>query len=322
MAGPRPDAAAAPGVTLGCGHCGASLVMAGVRSQVCPYCASPNVVERPPAADQPTPALIVAFAGDAAAARGQLARWLGRRAWLVDRRLRRARVEALHGIYVPAYLYSAVADTAYTASIGEHYLVSEPVPVRGRPPRVPGVPGLPDEAFATVETRQVTRIEHRPLAGRHLAYVTDVLVSASRGLADDELRAIEPFDWRAARRFASPLVAGWLTEEASRDAAACARAGRAAALDEVGLRLRRFLPGDSHNDLTWQTALRWEAIDPVLVPVWVLAVRYRGDRPPLRLVINGQTGAVTGALPLAWGRIALALLGLAALIGALIWGAR
>jgi len=38
----------------------------------------------------------------------------------------------------------------------------------------------------------------------------------------------------------------------------------------------------------------------------VLAVRYRDDRKPLRVVINGQTGAIAGKVPLAWWKIALA----------------
>lgn len=36
--------------TFACGHCGAGLAFAGVRTETCPYCASPNFVERPPAA--------------------------------------------------------------------------------------------------------------------------------------------------------------------------------------------------------------------------------------------------------------------------------
>src|SRR3569832_1364163 len=89
--------------TLSCDHCGAVLQFAGVRSETCPYCASPNVVERPPAADRPQPELVVAFTGDAAVARRQLAAWLGSRTWFADARLRRARVEALRGVCVPAY---------------------------------------------------------------------------------------------------------------------------------------------------------------------------------------------------------------------------
>src|SRR5215468_4652076 len=124
MAGPGAHVATRT-ATFACGHCGAGLLFTGVRTQTCPYCASPNFVERPPAANQPRPELVVAFTGDAAGARRGLDEWLGSRTWFADARLRRARVEDLRGVYVPAYLYSAVAHTGYSASIGEHYTETE-----------------------------------------------------------------------------------------------------------------------------------------------------------------------------------------------------
>ena len=160
----------------------------------------------------------------------------------------------------------------------------------------------------------MTRTEHRPLQGRHVGYVTDVLVSASVGLGESELAAIEPFDYLHLRRYHPALIAGWIAEEFSRDPDDCRRASRRDAIEEVGARLRRFMPGDSHNDLTWRTTVEWESLDPVLVPVWVLAVRYRDDRPLLRVVINGQTGAIAGRAPLAWWKVALAAVIAAAVI--------
>ena len=43
------------------------------------------------------------------------------------------------------------------------------------------------------------------------------------------------------------------------------------------------MPGDSHRDLVHQTWLEQESLDLVLVPVWVLALRYREDRGLLRV---------------------------------------
>ena len=293
--------------TLSCGHCGAGLQFAGVRSETCPYCASPNVIERPPAAHRPRPELVVAFTGDAAAARRRLDLWLGSRTWFADARIKRARVEDLRGVYVPGYLYSAVAHTEYTASIGEHYTETETRETTGA------------DGKTRSETRTVTRTEYRPLSGRHVGYVTDVLVSASAGLADAELSAIEPFDYLQLRRYAPALISGWIAEEFSREGDDCRRASRDAALDEVGLRLRRFMPGDSHSDLAWRTSVAWESLAPVLVPVWVLAVRYRDDRRPLRIVINGQTGAIAGKVPLAWWKVALAAAVVAAVAAVIAW---
>src|SRR5215470_18025982 len=108
MAGSSADLARSA-ATFSCGQC----------------CASANFVERPPASDQPRPELVVAFTGDAAVARTRLDLWLGSRTWFADARIKRARVEDLRGVYVPAYLYSAVAQTDYTATIGEQYTETE-----------------------------------------------------------------------------------------------------------------------------------------------------------------------------------------------------
>lgn len=293
--------------TFACGHCGASLAFEGVRTETCPYCASPNFVERPAAAGQPDPQFVITFVGDAAVARGALDRWLGSRTMFADSALRRAAVEDMRGIYVPAYLYSAVAHTDYHAQIGEHYTETETYKVK-----------TPDGKIET-RTRTVTRTEYRPLSGYHVSYVTDVVVSASRGLSDRELGHIEPFDWKQMRRFDHALVSGWIAEEFSRPADECERASRDEAVEQVGTKLRRFMPGDGFSDLTWRTSVAWESFDPVLVPVWVLALRYREDKEPVRVVINGQTGKAFGKVPLSAWKVALGIAVLLAVIAAIVY---
>jgi hypothetical protein len=293
-------------VTLSCGQCGASLVFDGVRSQNCPYCASPNFVERPPATGQPDPQFVVTFVGDREVARRALDRWLGSRTIFADSRLKRAKVEDIKGVYLPSYLYSAVADTDYTAQIGENYTETETYTETD------------SEGKTVTKTRTVTRTEYRPLSGRHVSYVTDVIVSASAGLSNAELESIEPFDLKQMRRYSPSLVSGWIAEEFARAAGECEKTSRSEALDQIGGKLRRFMPGDSYSDLAYKTFVSWESMDPMLVPVWVFAVRYRDDKNPLRVVINGQTGKIVGKVPLSAWKIIFAIAALVAVIVAII----
>jgi len=296
--------------TFACQQCGAGLAFAGERTATCPYCASPSFVERPATAGQPDPAFAVAFTGDAAWARQQLARWLGGRTIFADPALRNARVTDLRGVYLPAYLYSAVARSDYTAQIGEHYTEQETVTKKDA------------EGNSVTETRSVTRTEYRAIAGEHVGYITDVIVSASAALDQKTLGALEPYDLRQLRRFSPALVSGWIHEEYSRGADACMRMSRSEAIDAVGDKLRAFMPGDSYSDLAWRTKVEWESFDPIVVPVWVFAVRYRDDKEPLRVVINGQTGRIAGKVPLAWWKIALAISVLLAIVAVIIYLAR
>lgn len=254
---------------------------------------------------------MVTFAGDAEVARSALDRWLGRRriyiTLLGDSALSRARVEDMRGIYAPAFLYSAVAHTSYHAQIGEHYTETETYTA------------MSNDGKSETRTRTVTRTEYRPLSGHHVSYVTDVIVSASHGLSNAELSRLQPFRLEQMRRFDHALVSGWIAEEFSSTADQCERACHEEAVDQVGDKLRRFMPGDGYSDLAWHTSVAWESLDPILVPVWVLALRYRDEQAPLRVVINGQTGKVVGKVPLAAWKVTLAVLTFLAIAGAIAY---
>jgi hypothetical protein len=264
-------------------------------------------VERPPATGQPDPQFVVTFVGDAEVARRVVDRWIGSRTMFADSALKRARVQDMRGIYVPAYLYSAVAHTSYTAAIGENYTETETYTETD------------EHGKQVTRTRTVTRTEYRPLSGYHVSYITDVIVSASQGLTNDELGRLEPFDLKQMRRFDNALVTGWIAEEFSWTGDDCRHACRSEAVDQVGTKLRRFMPGDSYSDLSWRSNVAWESLDPILIPVWVLALQYREDKAPVRVVINGQTGRVAGKVPLSWWKVTFGVIVLAALAGAIAY---
>src|SRR5690606_20824658 len=135
------------------------------------------------------------------------------------------------------------------------------------------------------------------------------IVTASRGLPNAELEHIEPFDLRTLRRYGAPLVSGWLVEEPSLSLAECTGLARGEAERQEAARLADFMPGDSHRGLTFSMSLRDETIDPILVPVWVLAMRPEPSHPAVRVVANGQSAEVWGPERLSPVKIILWVLG-------------
>ncbi|RYE95025.1 MAG: hypothetical protein EOO75_00370, partial [Myxococcales bacterium] len=121
----------------------------------------------------------------------------------------------MQGVYVPAYLYAAAAHSTYQVSIGEDYTETEHYTETNA------------KGETEQKTRTVTRTEWCPLAGQHASYVMDVLVTASRGLRNDELEAIEPFDLRQMRRHDDALVAGWMAETPTVSLEQCLQTARA-----------------------------------------------------------------------------------------------
>lgn len=275
---------------LHCESCGAALsVGAGQRTAKCPYCASPNIVARPRAAGE-DPAFVVGFVIPEEDARQRAKAWI-RSTWFVKAAFSKAEPSDVRGIYLPAYLYSGSASVEYTAQIGENYTVTETYTTT--------------DANGKTVTRTRTRVETewRTLGGRWAAYLDDVLVTASRGLDNAELEAIEPYDLRALRRYTPKVLSGWLAEDPSRPASECASMARDEAVQQIGTRLAAHMPGDSHRSLRYQATFENEHGALMLLPVWVLAVKYDPEEPPVRMVLNGQTGALIGRPPRSWMKI-------------------
>ncbi|AUX22670.1 hypothetical protein SOCEGT47_031740 [Sorangium cellulosum] len=284
-------------VQLECETCGASLhIEADQRTAVCPYCASPSVVERPPSAHRPSPHFVLGFTMTRESALGAVKAWLGKRSLFVQSSVKTGTVDAIRGVYTPAYLYSAMAETRFAAQIGENYQETETYTTTD------------DKGNTVTRTRVVTRTEHRPLEGQRAAYITDVLVVASRAIHNAELEAVEPFDLRMMRRYTPAVLSGWIAEEPTMTQEECVGLARREALEKIGRELPRFMPGDSHHGLSHETHLDRETLELVYVPLWVLAIRHDPQKPPFRVLINGQTGAIHGKAPLSWIKIALAVL--------------
>lgn len=291
---------------FGCSNCGATLrVDENLRTSKCPYCASPQLVQRPPRPDRQEPTFTLGFALGERAARERVHGWLSSRGFFRDPRLKRAEIVELRGVYVPAFLYTATATAHYQAQIGENYTETETYTEKD------------SNGNTVTRTRTVTKTEWRDLIGSYSAYVADVLVTASRSIANAELEAVEPYDLAQMRRYTPALFSGWIAEEPTLRAEECLSMARDEAMTHLGKRLDRFMPGDSHTALQFQSRLENEAADLVHVPMWILAAQHEASAPPLRILVNGQNGKVVGKAPLSWLRIIGAIVLVAALIAGL-----
>ena len=279
----------APQLEISCESCGARVVVeASQRTARCLYCDSPSVIDRRATIDRPDPKFTIGFSVDRKRA-GQLVR-----SFLGGKRtapfgLKRAVAEKVHGVYVPAYLYSALAVSRYAARIGEDYWVTT----------------VSRDSKGRTKVRRERRTEDRGLQGSHRTYLGDVLVTASQGISNDEIEAIEPYRLEELRLYRPGLVAGWISEEPTLSWTECLSLARRESDTKVGRMLRAFMPGDSVRSLDHETGFEHEGADLTLLPVWVFAMRYVPGKPPVRVLVNGQTGKVWGMIPISWAKIGL-----------------
>ncbi len=144
-----------------------------------------------------------------------------------------------------------------------------------------------------------TRSGKRPVAGTDEWAAEGVLVPSSPTLSRRELEAISPFQAAEMRPLAEatlPYELGSLTRTAA----------RAQGEDGMGrahqARLRAELSASQVETATLFHDLRG---GPLLLPVWIGA--YRRGEALHRVVINGQTGTITGSFPYSWWKILFAV---------------
>jgi len=231
--------------------------------------------------------------------------------WLAPEVLRRAaRPDELRQVFVPFYVFDAVARTTFSVQIGNHWYRTETYTTTVNGKRV-------------TRTRRVRETEWSSLEGSHVRQWFQHLVSASRGLVEGEANALEPFDLGRSVPFVPAVVAGVAAERATVPHAAAARVASQELADlEAAVIAREHLPGDTHRNLSSRTTSDLSPPGLALLPVWIGVVK--GPKGPLRLLVNGQTGEAVGRVPRSPFKIALlvaSVLGALGLVVLIVMGA-
>jgi len=278
-----------------CRNCGAEVAVdPDVRSYTCAFCDSNYVVELPPeATSREPPEFVIGFGVTREAAEEKFRRWIAENAWFRPGDLKRAEIaEKLRGVYLPFWSFSMLAESDWSAEVGEYWYRTETYTTM-------------HNGKLVTRTRRVRETEWWDLSGRHHQYHSGYLVSGSRGLPQREAERIKPFHLAALRRYAPAFLAGWLNEEYSigRDEALAACQAEFARRQEENV--ASHLPGDTYRDLRVQTRFDQVNSDLILLPIYLLSYRYGGRL--YRFMVNGQTGKAVGDKPLSWLRIGLAL---------------
>ena len=289
-----------------CKNCGAEVATdPDQRSYTCAFCDSTYVVEfTPEATERQRPEFVIGFGVTRDKAAEKFDSWLRENSWFRPGDLASARIaEKLRGVYLPFWSFSTLAESRWSASIGEYWWKTETytTTVNGK---------------TVTKTRRVRHTEWWNLSGEHHRYYSGYLVSGSRGLAQQDADRIKPFQLPALKRYRPYFLAGWLAEEYSieRDEAlqTCRREFHRREQQNVA----DFLPGDTHSDLRVSTNFSQTNSDLILLPVYLLAYQYKDKL--YRFMINGQTGKVAGDKPLSWVRIGIAIGAGLALVGLLV----
>lgn len=235
--------------------------------------------------------------------RDSIRRWYATR-WFAPNQLKRAALtDTVKGLYIPYWTFDAQVHADWTAQSGYYYYVTETY----------------RDANGQTQTRQVQRIRWEPSSGTVDHFFDDELVPASRGVAPEMLRRIEPFPTtNQLVPYSAGYLSGWVVERYQIDLVTAAQQARQEMEREIERLCDTEVPGDTHRNLQVESDYSGQTFMHILVPIWLLTYTF-GPRH-YQVAINGYTGALAGQYPKSWVKITLAVLAVLAAIGLiLLW---
>lgn len=250
---------------LACQQCGAvSLVPRGTLSDHCPYCASNRMVRAPEAADLVDPLLIALLKVDESKAYERLKTWLSKGGLTPTGLATHVERIQLQATYFPFWTFDGMLSLPWHAEMNEG-TSKNPVWV--------------------------------PINGTETESFDDILLPGLKAQSRDEIRKIEPFNLKDLVGFEPQLLAGWPAITYDVPLAQASLQARETVLRRLRPNLYGRVAGGREIRRLDSGAPDWQGITYklILLPLWVGNYNYQGQQ--YRVLVNGQTGKVSGARP-------------------------
>lgn len=271
-----------------CKSCGGEIVSdENTGATSCPYCGNPVILtERFRGALRPD--MVIPFKLDKKAAKEAYYKHIKGRPLLPKVFRRENHIDEIKGIYVPFWLFDAdvAADARYKATKVRTWSDS-------------------DYDYTETSYYSVDR-------SGNMSFVS-VPVDGSSRMPDDLMESIEPYKVADAVEFQTAYLSGYLADKYDVDTQQSTDRARERMKESAQDVLRDTVKGYA-SVIPENTNVRISGGDAkyALYPVWILNTTWRGKK--YIFAMNGQTGRMTGDLPVDNGAYTRWLLGLTAVI--------
>lgn len=275
-----------------CPSCGGEIITDDTTAATfCPYCENPAIIPRAVTGGL-RPDGVLPFKLGKADAKNAFSRLCKGKPLLPKNFASQQRLEKISGVYVPFWLYdcSGSFQGRYNATRVRHWSDSR---------------------------YHYTKTSHYLLLRRATADFSGIPMDGSSKMDNTVMESIEPFDYSQMVDFDTAYLSGFLADKY--DVESGTGEGRIRqrvdhAIDEMlaptFLGYTTVIPSQKHLNVTHGKA-RY-----VLLPVWMLTSRYKDKT--YTFAMNGQTGKMTGTLPICPKRSAAWFGGVAAGVTALL----
>ncbi|MGW1197852.1 hypothetical protein ACWD4B_18730 [Streptomyces sp. NPDC002536] len=275
---------AAGGQVLHCPGCGAS-TQTDALSGRCQFCATPMVASA--AADRIAPEGLVPFHVDKQDVHDNLRKW-ARSRWFAPNSLKKVNsAESLHGTYVPHWTYDAATASSYSGERGEEYTVG------------------------SGENKE-TRVRWYSVQGTVQRYFDDVLVPGAGDVPADRLEGLEPWSLKQAVPYQEAYLAGFRTLRYDIEPETGFQSAQQKMAKVIKKDVEKDIGGDRQRVHSVNTNYGSVTYKLLLLPVWFASYVYNGKQ--WQVMVNAETGEITGDRPYSPWKIAFAVALLAVLV--------
>lgn len=274
-----------------CNTCGANTAVQATQVHIkCSFCGSQNVNEEAFNQRLIRPFGILPFKVVSKDAMNTFRGWIGK-GWFHPNDLQKlAQLDKMDGVYIPFWTYDAQTDSSWTADAGYYYYETESY----------------TDQNGNTQTRQVQRVRWEPVWGNYDHWFDDVTVVASGGIKQERVEQIYPYTLGQAVNYDPKFVLGWQSEVYAKDVKEGLSVAEGIMDKYIEQEIIKQIPGDTHRFLSIQTRKSGITFKHMLLPLWILAYQY--NNKTYQVLVNGETGKISGEKPLSWIKIALAIL--------------
>jgi A2L zinc ribbon domain len=275
---------------IACRTCGAhSTIPMDAVTTTCEFCGANTVNDEAYDTRTIKPQGVIPFAVEQKTALTTFREWIGS-GFFRPRGLKKVtNVDTIRPVYVPFWTYDAKTQSDWQAESGYHYYVTE---------------SYTDQSGQS-QTRQVQRTRWEYSSGNHTDAFDDVTVIASKGITQARVERIYPYQLDKLVNFAPEFILGKTAEVYALDLAKGYDVAQDIMDKHIRSKIVSKIPGDTYRNLNINTQ-RWDVTyKHVLLPIWIAAYLYK--EKSYQVVVNGQTGSISGEKPWDWLKIIITI---------------
>lgn len=282
--------------TVLCKACGAETVYDALEiSAICPFCGSNQVMEAA-APKAMAPGGVVPFQVTDEKASQLFKSWIKKKWFCPKLAKESAKAKNFKGVYLPYWTFDAATSSEYTAEYGRERRVR-----KGE------------------ETKVV--IDWHGTRGSYREAFDDELICGTTKHNRSILLNIEPYNTGENKTYKPEYVAGFAAERYSvgiKDAWHMAKDSIRRKLSyNIERKIKKEERADVVRNLNFTTKYRDITYKYLLLPVWLSSYKYKDKI--YQFMVNGQTGKVSGKIPISIPKVIITVIGVIAAMALIYW---